>query len=152
MCCSIFVLAGFEVAFRAWPPLIQDLDVMHTKELEQGADRVHWSLPALLFFFLICLHPQPTVVCSDSATSQKMEGDALLKCCPAHSSLIKRLFRFIFHHFISQLIQIASAGHASGKTGCSFRKSNCFGQLYWQVNFFSVVNHPVPRADAPWHW
>lgn len=36
MCCSIFVLTGFEVAFRACSSLIQDLDMMHTKELKRG--------------------------------------------------------------------------------------------------------------------
>lgn len=99
-CYSIFVLAGFGMALSACSSLIQDLDEMHTNVPEKGEDSVHWSLPALLFFFT-CLYPLPTVVHAGSTTSQKMKGDASLKCCPAHSSLIKILFSFIFHHFIS---------------------------------------------------
>lgn len=98
-CYSVFVLAGFGMALKACPSLIQDLDVMHTREPEkEKALSIGAFLP---YSFLTCLHPLSTVVHADSTTSQKMKGDASLKCCPARSSLIKRLFGFIFHHFIS---------------------------------------------------
>lgn len=103
MCCLICVLAGFEVAFRACFSLIQDLDVMHTKELEKGTDCVHWSLPALLFFFLTCLHPLPTVVNTDPTMSQKMEGDAFTQMLPGSFFFNKkvRLVSFFITLFLS---------------------------------------------------
>lgn len=37
MCCLIHAPAGLEVAYSACPSLIQDLDVTHTKELQERA-------------------------------------------------------------------------------------------------------------------